>query len=86
MPGVLAAVLDRDGQQLSATQTRNQALADADHLALLHAIWIAETAPVRQQRDKDLLAAALRPGQRAEPGRQARWLWRTLRTAELVSR
>jgi len=30
--GVLAAVLDHDGQQLSATQTRQQALADADHL------------------------------------------------------
>jgi len=35
---VLAGVLDRDGQQLSATQIRNQALADADHLAVLHAI------------------------------------------------
>jgi hypothetical protein len=31
--GVLAGVLDRDGQQLSATQTRRQALADADHPA-----------------------------------------------------
>ena len=37
--GVLSAVLDRDGQQASATQTRQQALADADHLAVLHAIW-----------------------------------------------
>jgi hypothetical protein len=35
---VLSGVLDRDGQQHSATQTRNHALADADHLALLHAI------------------------------------------------
>jgi hypothetical protein len=43
--GVLAAVLDHDGQQQSATQTRHQALADADHLAVLHAIWAAETAP-----------------------------------------
>src|ERR1700736_1797384 len=34
--GVLASVLDRDGQQASATQTRQQALADADHLAVLH--------------------------------------------------
>jgi hypothetical protein len=41
--GVLCAVLDHDGQQISATQTRNQALADADHLALLHAIWTAES-------------------------------------------
>ena len=82
--GVLSAVLDHDGQQLSATQTRNQALADADHLALLHAIWTAETAPAREQRYRDLLTAALPPGHRAEPGHQARWLWRTLRAAELA--
>jgi conjugative relaxase-like TrwC/TraI family protein len=81
---VLSAVLDRDGQQLSATQTRQQALADADHLALLHAIWTDQTAPARQQRYRDLLAAALPPGHRAEPGYQARWLWRTLRGAELA--
>ena len=78
------AVLDRDGQQLSATQTRQQALADADHLALLHAIWTAETTPARQQRYRDLLISALPPGHRAEPGHQARWLWRTLRAAELA--
>ncbi len=36
--GVLADVLERDGQQLSASQTWQQALADADHLAILHAI------------------------------------------------
>ena len=36
---VLADVLDRDGQQSSASQTRQQALANADHLAILHAIW-----------------------------------------------
>ena len=81
---VLAGVLDRDGQQLSATQTRNQALADADHLALLHAIWAAETTPARDQRYRDLLLNALPPGYRGEPGHQARWLWRTLRAAELA--
>ena len=82
--GVLASVLDRDGQQASATQTRQQALADADHLAVLHAIWTAETAPARQQRYRALLAAALPPEHRREPGHQARWLWRTLRAAELA--
>ena len=82
--GVLATVLDHDGQQLSATQTRSQALADADHLALLHAIWTAETTPARQQRYRDLLLAALPPEHRREPGHQARWLWRTLRGAELA--
>ena len=82
--GVLAAVLDRDGQQRSATQARQQALADADHLALLHAIWTAETTPARQQRYRDLLMAALPPEHRDAPGHQARWLFRTLRTAELA--
>jgi hypothetical protein len=76
--------VDRDGQQLSATQTWNQAMADADHLALLNAIWTTETAPARQQRYKDLLLGALPPGYRTEPGHQARWLWRTPRAAELA--
>ena len=81
---VLAGVLDRDGQQRSATQTRNQALADADHLAILHAIWAAETTPAREQRYRALLMNALPPGYRRQPGHQARWLWRTLRAAELA--
>ena len=58
---VLAGVLDRDGQQLSASQTRQQALADADHLAILHAIWTAETTPAREQHYRDLLLANLPP-------------------------
>ena len=81
---VLSDVLERDGQQLSATQTWQQALADADHLAILHAIWTAETSPAREQRYRDLLLAALPPGYRQEPGHRAKWLWRTMRAAELA--
>jgi hypothetical protein len=81
---VLAGVLDRDGQQHSATQTRGQALADADHLAILHAIWAAETTPARDQHYRDLLTGTLPPGYRRPPGHQAKWLWRTLRGAELA--
>ena len=81
---MLAAVLERDGQQRSATQARRQALADADHLALLHAIWTAETSPAREQRYRDLLAAALPPGSQARLGPRDRWLWRTLHAAELT--
>ena len=81
---VLSAVLERDGQQRSATQALHQALADADHLALLHAIWTAETSPAREQHYRDLLAAALPPGYRAQPGPRDRWLWRTLHAAELA--
>ena len=53
---MLAEVIGRDGQQLSASQTWQQALSDADHLAILHAIWTAETTPAREQRYRDLLA------------------------------
>ena len=81
---VLAGVLDRDGQQLSASQTRQQALANADHLAILHAIWTDQTTPAREQHYRDLLLARLPPEYRREPGHQARWLWRTLRAAELA--
>jgi len=82
--GVLTAVLNQDGQQQSAIQTRHQALADADHLARLHAIWTAETTPAREQHYRDLLMNTLPDGHRAEPGHQDRWLWRTLRVAELA--
>jgi len=81
---VLAGVLDRDGQQRSATQTRNQALADADHLAILHAIWVAETTPARHLGYQDLLRSVLSPSYRTEPGHQTKWLWRSLRAAELA--
>jgi hypothetical protein len=81
---VLAGVLARGGQQLSATQARHQALADADHLAVLHAIWAAETTPARHQHYQDLLTTTLPPGYRTDPSHQARWLWRTLRGAELT--
>jgi hypothetical protein len=81
---VLAGVLDRGGKQHSATQTRRQALADADHLAILHAIWAAETTPARDQRYRDQLMNSLPPGYRRPPGHQAKWLWHTLRGAELA--
>ncbi len=81
---VLSDVLNRDAQQHSATQTRQHALSDADHLAVLNAIWTAETTPARDQHYHDLLQAALPPGYHAEPGHQAKWLWRTLHAAELA--
>ena len=81
---MLAGVLDRDGQQLSASQTWQHALANADHLAILNAIWTDQTTPARERHYRDLLLAHLPPEHRREPGHQARWLWRTLRAAELA--
>ncbi|MGH3235156.1 MAG: hypothetical protein ACRDOH_18295, partial [Streptosporangiaceae bacterium] len=81
---VLAGVLEREGRQLSASQTRRRALTDADHLAILHAIWIDQTTGAREQNYRDLFLASLPPEYRREPGHQARWLWRTMRAVELA--
>ena len=82
--GVLADVLERDGQQLSATETRQRNLSNADHLAILNAMWAGETTAAREQRYQDMLTRALPPAYRGEPSHQAKWLWRTLRAAELA--
>jgi conjugative relaxase-like TrwC/TraI family protein len=81
---VLADVLSRDGAEQSATAIRQRNLAGADHLATLHAIWTAETQDARNNRYRDLVAAALPPGHRQPLSHQARWLFRTLRAAELA--
>jgi hypothetical protein len=81
---VLSGVLERDGQQLSASLTRQQALAGADHLAILHAIWTDQTTWAREQHYRDPLLTHLPPEHRREPGHQARWLWRTMRAVELA--
>ena len=81
---VLADVLDRDGAELSASETRRRNLANADHLGILNTIWTAETRGARDDRYRDLVMAALPPGYRQELSHQARWLFRTLRAAELA--
>src|SRR5262249_62433923 len=37
---ILAPVVRRDDAELSASETSEQALSDADHLGALHAIWM----------------------------------------------
>ena len=81
---VLADVLGRDGAGLSATQTKRRNLANADHLGILHAIWTAETTAARDDRYRAPVLAALPPGHRQDLSPQARWLFRTLRAAELA--
>jgi hypothetical protein len=82
--GVLAGVIARDGQEPSAVRVRQQALSDADHLGILHAVWTAETTSARQQRYQQILAGQLPPGREPEQSPRARWLWRTLHAAELA--
>jgi AAA domain len=81
---VLADVLGRDGAELSATETRRRNLANADHLAVLNAIWTAETRGARHDRYRELVTDALPLGYRQDLSHQARWLFRTLRAAELA--
>jgi hypothetical protein len=81
---VLADVLGRDGAELSASETRQRNLANADHLGVLHAIWTAETTAARDDRYRDLVLAALPAGHRQDLSGQARWLFRSLRGAELA--
>jgi hypothetical protein len=81
---VLADVLERDGAELSASETRRRNLANADHLGILHAIWTAETRGAREDRYRELVTAALPAGHRQLLSHQTRWLFRTLRAAELA--
>jgi hypothetical protein len=81
---VLADVLDRDGAELSASQTRRRNLANADHLGILNTIWAAETRGVRDDRYRELVMAALPADYRQPLSHQARWLFRTLHAAELA--
>ena len=82
--GVLAGVLERDGQELSATEIQQRALSNADHLAVLNAMWVGETTAAREQHYQRLLTQAIPEEYRNNPSHQAKWLWRTLRAAELA--
>src|ERR1022692_3512157 len=81
---VAADILGHDGSQDSALETQSRALANADHLALLNAMWQGETAGEQTERYRRIVLDAL-PGDYAADGLtspQATWLWRTLRVAE----
>jgi hypothetical protein len=81
---VLADVLDRDGAELSASETRRRNLANADHLGVLNTIWAAETRDALGDRYRELVVAALPAGHRQPLSHQAWWLFRTLHAAELA--
>ena len=81
---VAADILEHDGSQESALETRSRALASADHLAVLNAMWQGETAGYQAGRYRRIVRDAL-PSEYAADGLtspQASWLWRTLRAAE----
>jgi hypothetical protein len=85
---VLADVLARDATDLAATEYRERQRSNADHLGLLHAIWMDLTERVDAERFRPLVQSALantwgiRNGELDSP--TARWLYRTMRAAEIV--
>jgi hypothetical protein len=85
---VLADVLARDATDLAATEYRQQQRSNADHLGLLHAIWMDLTAKADAERFRPAVQSALADiWGMTEAGLDsptARWLYRTMRTAELA--
>jgi hypothetical protein len=81
---VIGMCLERDGRQLSATDTREADWSDADRLDVLEPQWTELRNMAAQRRYETALHAALtEPDARevlADPA--ARWLWRNLREAE----
>ena len=64
---VAADILGQDGSQESALETRSRALAHADHLAVLNAMWQGETAGHQTERYRRIVLDAL-PAQYAADG------------------
>jgi hypothetical protein len=77
-------VLARDNAELSAAETREQALAAAASLATLDVIWQDQAGPLRRDGYRQAVAAALPAGypETVLDTPVAAWLWRTLRAAE----
>ena len=80
---VLAEVLERDGTEYSALETRQRNLADADHLARLHAIWLGESRqPVTARYERELREQLPDYLKDAQFTGTSTWLYRGLRDAE----
>ena len=81
---VIAAIMTRDGSELSATETLECELARADHLGVLGGIWDDLTRREQRARFERALGAALPADQvqHALEDPACTWLWRTLREAE----
>ncbi len=85
---VLADVLARDATDLAATEYRERQRSDADHLGLLHAIWMGLIERADAARFRPVVQTALADtwgitnGELDTP--TARWLYRTMRAAELA--
>jgi hypothetical protein len=75
---VLADCMDREESEESASEYRQRALANADHLAVVYARWADLAGGADHERYQQLVNDAL-PQQYQEDdfGPEATWLWRT---------
>src|SRR5262249_54139672 len=82
---VLADCMDREESEESASEYRQHALANADHLAVVYARWADLAGGADHERYQQLVNDAL-PQQCQEDdfGPEATWLWRTMRAAEMA--
>jgi conjugative relaxase-like TrwC/TraI family protein len=81
---ILAPVVRRDDAELSATETRDLALSDADHLGALHAIWMDQGRAEAYSRYARSIRDHAEPADAEEILNDTDRLWRTVRTAELA--
>jgi hypothetical protein len=82
---VLADCLDREDAEPSASDYRDRALSNADHLGILHARWADLAGQADRERYHQLILDALpREYHHDDLGPKATWLWRDLRTAEMA--
>jgi hypothetical protein len=81
---VLADVLERDGAELSALEIQERSFSGSDNLAILHAQWQTEASGAHDERYRETTMRMLPQRYRGDLGHQAKWLWRTLRSAELA--
>jgi conjugative relaxase-like TrwC/TraI family protein len=82
--GILAPVIRRDDAELSATETREQALSNADHLGALHAIWMDQCRSEAYRRYAQAVRDHAGPSDAEEILKDTDQLWRTVRSAELA--
>jgi hypothetical protein len=80
----LAPVVRRGDAELSATETRERALSDADHLGALHAIWTDQCRAEAYGRYAQAVRDHADPADAEEILKDTDRLWRTVRSAEMA--
>jgi len=81
---ILAPVVRHDDAELSATETRERALSDADHLGALHAIWMDQCPAEAYGRYAQAVRDHAEPADAEQILKDTDRLWRTVRSAELA--